>query len=386
MQLFIVLPKDKKVYKDEYDKLSSLKVNDINRRIRFVGTRQTRNLPIVVALFCVEGCYSFGYADLAEKFIDLIKSWLANFDIDFSLCSDKGCTIACDAIQQYKILKLHKLDLDLMEFKQIVMKIIEKSDEDSLKKNTLQQKRSALQEAIESCDMDIVKAIVEKIKDIDNLRISADEESPVYYAISRYVRLYRYINDTNFKIQYGNINYKNLDVPGLTEDDKVINIKILESDLELANKVVMYKSYGRKELWESELIDIQSICLYLIEQTKDQDGYSMKTMDGNFITSLLFAAESNNVEICRKLILYNADPNRNRPFTFLHRCICWESWDVLAMYLEDFPEKAKVGINEQLYGKSPLSYFLKKMENEYIEGRRDYIMHIIDLFSKCGAC
>ena len=56
------------------------------------------------------------------------------------------------------------------------------------------------------------------------------------------------------------------------------------------------------------------------------------------------------------------------------------------MYLEDFPEKAKVGINDPLFGESPLSIFLKKMENEYMEGEREYIMHIIDLFSKCGAC
>ena len=384
MQLFNDLPKDKKIYKDGYDILSSLKVNDINRRIRFVGARQTKNLPIVMALFCVRGCYSFGYADLAGKFIALIKSWLANFDIDFSLCSDKGCTIACDAIQQYKSLKLHKLELDLTELKQIVMKIIEKSDSDSLTKNSLQEKRSALQEAIESCDVEIVKAVVEKIKDIDNLRISADEESPVYYAINRYVLLYRYINDTIFKIQDGNINYKNLDVPGLIEDDKVRYIKVFESDIELAYKIIMYESYGRKELWSSELNDIQNICLYLIEQTKDQDGYYTKTMDGNYITSLLFAAESNNVEICRKLILHNADPNICRPYTFLHRCIHLESWNVLEMYLNEFPDKAKVGINDHLQEKTPLSTFLEKMENKYKEGECDYIKHIIDLFSKCG--
>lgn len=385
MQLFNDLPKDKKIYKDGYDILSSLKVNDINRRIRFVGARQTKNLPIVMALFCVGGCYSFGYADLAGKFIALIKSWLANVDIDFSLCSDKGCTIACDAIQQYKSLKLHKLELDLAEMKQIVMKIIEKSDSDSLTKKSLQKKRSALQEAIESCDIEIVKAVVEKIKDIDNLRISAAEESPVYYAINRYVLLYCYINDTIFKIQDGNINYKNLDVPGLIEDDKVRYIKVFESDIELAYKIIMYESYGRKELWSSELNDIQNICLYLIEQTKDQDGYYTKTKDGNCITSLLFAAESNNIEICRKLILHNADPNICRPYTFLHRCIHWESWDVLEMYLNEFPDKAKVGINDNLQEKSSLSTFLEKMENEYMDGREGFIMHIVDLLGKCDA-
>lgn len=380
---------DENIFKDKYDILSCLTVNDINRRIRFVGTPQTKNLPIVMALFYVSGCYSIGYADLTKKFIALIKSWLANFDIDFSLCSDKGCTIACDSIQQYKSLKLHKLDLDLTELKQIVMKIIEKSDSDSLTKNSLQKKRSALQEAIESCDLDIVKAVVEKLNDIEHLRISPDEDSPLYYAINRYVGLYRYIKDSNFKIQDGNINYHNLVVPGLTKEDKTQYIKVIESNPKLAEeiyKIIMQQSYGVEALWGSELIDIQNICLYLIEQTKDQDGYYTKTKNGSFITSLLFAAESNNVEICRKLILHNADPNICRPYTFLHRCIHWESWDVLEMYLNEFPDKAKVGINDHLQEKTPLSTFLEKMENKYKEGERDYIMHIIDLFSKCGAC
>ena len=171
---FNVMSIDENIFKDEYDILSSLKVNDINKRVRFVGTCQTKNLPIVVALFCVEGCYSFGYVDLAGKFIDLIDSWLANFDLDFSLCSDKGSSIVCDAIQQYKNLKLHKLDIDLTEVKQIVMIIIEKSDVKSITKNSLQEKRSALQEAIESGDIEIVKAIVEKIEEILPLFIFLD--------------------------------------------------------------------------------------------------------------------------------------------------------------------------------------------------------------------
>lgn len=335
------IPIDENIFKDKYDILSSLTVNDINRRIRFVGTPQTKNLPIVMALLCVRGCYSFGYADLAGKFIALIKSWLANFDIDFSLCSDKGCTIACDAIQQYKSLKLHKLELDLTELKQIVMKIIEKSDSDSLTKNSLQKKRSALQEAIESCDIEIVKAVVEKIKDIDNLRISADEESPVYYAISRYVCLCRYMNDSNFNLQDGNIDLRNLDVPGLTKDEKIHFVKMLVSNPSFAKtqKFFMLESYGKEEIWETELSEIKDVCLYLIEQTKDQDGYYTKTKDGNCITSLLFAAESNNVEICRKLLIHKANPNKYSP-TFLERCICWKSWDVRTMYLKEFSDKA----------------------------------------------
>ena len=389
----IVIPKDENIFKDEYDTLNSLKADGINRRIRLVGTCQTKNPPMVVALCYVSSCYSFGYTDLAGKFIELIKSWLANFDIDFSLCSDKGCTIPCEAIQQYKKMKLHKFDLGLIEFKQIVIKIIEKSDSDSLTKNSLQQKRSVLQEAIESCDIEIVKAIAEKINDIDNLRISADEDSPVYYAISRYVCLYRYMNDKSFKIQDGNINYKNLDVPGLTKEDKIQYIKAIESDLKLTEvkyKHIMVWLYGSEELWDSELVDIQNICLYLIEQTKDQDCYYKITKDGNHVTSLLFAAESKNVEICRKLLIHNANPNIYSP-SFIERCIYWESWDVLAMYLKDFPEQAKIGINgtDNMFHmpllKAFIIGFIKASINNKNYKDSTLVEHIVELFKKCEA-
>ena len=341
-QLLCMVDPDEREYNDEYEKISKLTEKKINTRIRLFGSHSTKNPPITVVLFYINGCYSYGYYDLAKKFIDLVKDWLDKFGIlDFSLCSDKGCTIACDAIQQYKSLKLHKLELDLTELKQIVMKIIEKSDSDSLTKNSLQKKRSALQEAIESCDIEIVKAVVEKIKDIDNLRISADEESPVYYAISRYVRLCRYMNDSNFNLQDGNIDLQNLDVPGLTKDEKIHFVKMLVSNPYFAKtqKFFMLESYGKEEIWETELSEIKDVCLYLIEQTKDQDGYYTKTKDGNCITSLLFAAESNNVEICRKLLIHKANPNKYSP-TFLERCICWKSWDVRTMYLKEFSDKA----------------------------------------------
>ena len=337
----------------EYEKLRSLSEKDINKRVKYIGTKLTKNPPITVALFYVDGCYSLGYNVLAEKLIGLVRYWLDKFDnLDFSLCSDKGCSIVGDAIQQYKNLKLHHLDLDLTELKRIVLRIIDKSNEDSLTRASLQKKRCALQEAIESCDIDIVKAVVEKLNDIEHLRISPDEESPVYYAISRYVTLYRYINDSNFKIQDGNINYNNLDVPGLTKEDKnqyIMAIKSdLESDLELAEvvfRLVIEQLYGLEELWRTELVDIQNICLYLIEKTKDQDGYCKKTPDGNFVTSLLFAAESNNIEICRKLIIHKADPNIYSP-TFLERCMRRGSCDLIAMYWNEFPEQAKISIND----------------------------------------
>ena len=384
---------DESDFDDEYEKISKLTEKKINTRTRLFGSHPTKNPSLTLALFYIDSCYSYGYADLAGKFIELVKDWLDNFDLDFNLCSDKGCSIVCDAIQQYKKLKLHHLDLDLTELKRIVLRIIDKSNEDSLTRSSLQKKRCALQEAIESCDMDIVKAVVEKLNGIEHLRISPDEDSPVYYSISRYVCLYRYINDPTFKIQDGNINYNNLDVPGLTKEDKIQYIKVIESNPKLAEEIyksIMQQLYGVEEMWGSELIDIKNICLYLIEQTKDQDGYYKKTKDENLVTSLLFAAESKNVEICRKLINYKANPNIYRP-AFLERCIYWGSYDVLAMYLEEFPEQAKIGINEtdNIFHLPLLKAFIFRFINISIENKnykdRALVKHIIELFKKCGA-
>lgn len=379
---------DENTFNNEYNKLNQLSEKDINKRIKYSDSHPTKNLPIIVAISYINNCYHFGYTDLAQKFIVLLNNWLTNFsNLDFSIVSDKGCSIACDAIQQYKELKLHITNIVLIELKKNVLKIIEKSDEESLSKNSLKLKRSALQEAIESCDMDIVKAIVEKIDDIDSLRISADEVSPIYYAINRYVDLYRYIHKIELspaEIAKSAIKYENLDVPGFTEEDKIRYMNALENKVgkEVINAVKEYekwKSYGKKELWESELVDIQNICLYLIEHTKDQDGY-YKTDKDIIFTSLLYAAESNNAKICRHLIKHNADPNQNFPFTFLYRCIYWNSWNVLAMFLEEFPEKAKNDILKQ--PQQLLFKFLQKTECAYKDMGKDYVERIVELFKQ----
>ncbi len=340
-------------FAEQYKILSNLTGKTINTRLRFLGEHQTKNPPILLAIFYAKDCYSQGYIDLATNFINLISTWMQDFDIEYKIISDKGTTIVCDAIQSYKLLKLYRPNIDYIDLKHIVLKIIEKTDIDTLKKQSLQEKRCALQEAIESCDMDIVKAIVDKFDCLDSLKISADEESPVYYAINRYVHLYRYIHKIELnpaEIAEGAMHYENLDVPGLTKEEKIRYMNAFENQggkelMSAAKKLEILQSYGKEELWESELVDIQNTCLYLIEHTKDQDEY---IFNGN-ITSLLYAAESNNVQICRALLKHNADPNKFFPNTFIHRCIYYSCWSALAMYMEDFSEKAKTDIQKQPY-------------------------------------
>ena len=385
---------DEKAFKEEFDRLSNLTSKDINKRSRLFGSHPTKNPIITLAIFYILECYSFDYYELAIQFINMVKSWLDKYnDLNFDLCSDKGSTIACDAIQQYKVLKLHHPDLNLNDLKQIILTIIEKSNVESLTKKSLKLMRCALQEAIESCDLDIVEAVVEKFDNIGTLSISADEVSPVYYAIHRYVYLYRHKNGIVLKpgeIAEEAMKYENLDVPGLTKEEKIRWMNALENQggeelVNVANKMVIWQSYGKEEIWESELNWIKDICLYLIEHTNDQDGYFMKTKDGA-ITSLLFAIESNNVAICRALIQHKANPHINKQSSFLHKCIYWNSWNVLAMYMEEFGVDAKQDIiNDNNSSNNPLLEFLKKETILKKDMDNDYFYRIIELFKKYGA-
>ncbi|MBR5971261.1 MAG: ankyrin repeat domain-containing protein [Paludibacteraceae bacterium] len=364
----------------EYYKLKQLTSKDINRRVKHCCIDQTKNMPIVVVLFYFYDCCSIGCVSLAKKFIDLVEDWLDKFDnIDYSLLSDKGCSIACDAIQTYKnLLKVKKPDLNLSVLKTIVMKIVEKSDTDTLSKNSLKKKRCALQEAIESCDMDIVKAVVEKIGNIDSLRISADESSPVYFAINMYVCCYRLKNHIQLKPSEKaeeSMRWKNLDVPGYTAEEKKSYIK--RFDKYYKNTIEAVRLLYAKEITWDDLLKIQNICLYLIEHTRKQDDYYMDTEEGK-ITSLLFAAEVNNVPICRALIEHGADPHINRQSSFLYRCIYWESWDVLEMYMKEFPKETRKDIYT-----SDLRFFLDNKMNVCKKNKGiDYVRNIVMLFLK----
>lgn len=48
--------------------------------------------------------------------------------------------------------------------------------------------------------------------------------------------------------------------------------------------------------------------------------------------------------------------------TFLKTCISFESWDVLEMFLSEFPDLAKITINESdnIYQASSFAVFMKK--------------------------
>lgn len=78
--------------------------------------------------------------------------------------------------------------------------------------------------------------------------------------------------------------------------------------------------------------------------------------------------------------------------TFLKTCISFESWDVLEMFLYEFPDLAKVTINESdnIYQASSFAVFMKKMidtrqfKPKNYKGR-DFVLKMANLFGQCGA-
>ena len=78
--------------------------------------------------------------------------------------------------------------------------------------------------------------------------------------------------------------------------------------------------------------------------------------------------------------------------TFLKRCIAFEAWDVLEMFLSEFSELAKVTINENdnMYQASPFAVFLRKMidTREHTPDKyrgREFVLNMANLFGQCGA-
>lgn len=109
------------------------------------------------------------------------------------------------------------------EFKTIALAIIEKSSIEYFTVKSVKTRRDALQEAIDSYDLDLVKAIIEKGLDINGLLISADEVSPVYYCIQRFKQTKfpdKSIEQLSKIDESANIVWENLNMPGLTNSDK----------------------------------------------------------------------------------------------------------------------------------------------------------------------
>lgn len=138
----------------------------------------------------------------------------------------------------------------------------------------------------------------------------------------------------------------------------------------------------------------------MIEKTASQDEFIKENQQINQKwTSLFYAAETDDKEVCRALLENGANPNLHLGYlpewgaiTFLKTCVAFESWEVLEMFLSEYSDLAKITINESdnIYQASPFAVFMRKMietrqfKPEKYKGR-EFVFNMANLFGQCGA-
>lgn len=326
------------------------------------------------------------------------------------------------------------------EYDNIFHKILHRTDKRSFFTQSNHRKISALQAALETYQMKYIKPIVDKMTDTDagkikfpeEYRISADELSPLYYAIFLKQRIKTVLNKFPAQIKEPqNIIWKNLAVPGMTEEQKKAywqNMNVLKEGVKEYYDNSNMDSENRNSRTHEKQID--EVISFLIERTENVDSFinytgeyqkkqhfttifrnecvtlreKIPTESRQGVNALGFAAENDDFETCRKLIQAGADINRvlgfvqftssaETPNSFIFRCILFKSWRTLRMFLAEFKEKAEKVMHCGNFDITPLVAFIIVSKMEFQDpGTSDRklinfseIEEIIQLFLDCGA-
>lgn len=302
---------------------------------------------------------------------------------------------------------------DQEKIKPLVLQILERTDKKVLFTRTNRQKISPLETVIQSLDLDLNKHFLDKMfgtkKIPDDFIISADEVSPIYFAL-----MIKYLFNNPFeyaeKRNIGNINYKNLFEAGLSESEKEISYDsdisfIMETSKNLENEIPKEIRDKRKEE-TNEIVDLY------IERTSNVDGfisYSMRDPIANNqgCTALLYACEMDDVETCKSLVFAGADlrkeigktseltlPNGNMlflPNNFIHRAIYFKAWNCLEWYLKDNKNIAAEYMHKKEENMTWLVYFLLIQQFEVMQNpqkcldTQNNINRFLPLFLEAGA-
>jgi uncharacterized protein (UPF0335 family) len=204
---------------------------NINRRMEIQPEHDVQYTPLSIALWS-------GELDIAEHYL---KDFADSLDV--TVINTHGSTALLEALTQYKKHRFLGGDEQRAErYKKIIMELIKRSPADSLYAETKKSYISVLEVAINTFDIEIVKAIVEKMKKSDDakkeeekkiqsLKISSDELSPLYYAINRCSFVSSIISTGKTPVNgRGNINWKKFNVPGIFIEDKKVNYQNMISD------------------------------------------------------------------------------------------------------------------------------------------------------------
>ncbi|MCR4735427.1 MAG: hypothetical protein K5829_10540 [Treponema sp.] len=354
-------------------------------------------------------CVAFGSQD--ERFLDLAEKWIDYPKLNVGKRCFNNSTALLEALTQYKNLRLHgKNDvktIDLIKrYKTIIEKIIQRSKVQDLCETKI-HKIHVLQEAINAFDLDLVKHIIEKGIDINEILIDADELSPLYFAIGRkgtiaggYEKFVQKQRDNPF-----NLTWENYDAPGLTMYDKALyKNKMINSDKyyqSMKNSFVF--NYGQEKTYKKQIEELDKIIEYLISKTTDVDKF-VKYFDKKQGTNALFlAAEYDDLETCKKLIEHNANTQivLGDAFlctvlvdygyyeyvyfnnAFIYRLIFFKAWKTLDDFLTKHKELAKKTMTPNKFGITPIIYFLWNTKND--SNRMKLLEKYIPLFEEAGA-
>ena len=348
-----------------------------------------------------------GYFDIVELYLD--KSEYPSLDLNIP--NTNNCYPIHEIVSQY----LRGNDKE--KAKPLVLKILERTDKKVLFTRTNRQKISPLETGIQSLDLELNKCFLDKMfgaeKIPNDFIISADEVSPLYFAL-----MIKYFFNNPFeyaeKRNIGNINYKNLFVPGMSESEKE---KFHDSDISSAiKKFKNLENAVPKEILNKRKEEIKKktdeiVALY-IERTSDVDGfisYSMRDPIANNqgYTALLYACEWDDVEICKSLVFAGADlrkeigktseltlPNGNMlflPNNFIHRAIYFKAWNCLEWFLKDNKNIAAEYMHKKEENMTWLVYFLLMQQKEIFMNTQKYldvqnnINRFLPLFLEAGA-
>ena len=259
-----------------YNSLSALKEGSINKRLKIFDGDGQRRPPLSAAIWL----FSISSDD---RFLDLIEKWFDLFDqkLDFNTISDLGETPLNAATMAYKDFCAKNSDSESQKerLKKIITHIFGKTKEDYLGIATKRKGIHPLQNVIDSCDIDLVKELVEGGLDIDSIRLTPDKVSPVYYIIDRIAKLQDPKRVARAMLENPeNTNWEYADVPGINAEDRKRNFfkKMKNFSPEIQQLIAEYaikEELGDESTYKTQIEKLKEICLYLIDHTNKREEY-----------------------------------------------------------------------------------------------------------------
>ena len=381
-------------------------------------------------------CLKYGEQDY--RLLELSEKWILENDFNTSLVSYNGLNALCEALITYKNLQFRILSdinyglsegsilKNLDKYKRLIELLIERT---SYEKDLIYgEKIPVLKLAIECFHFDWVKRISDKIPNEEFQGYKVDNHvTPLIYTITRKepvnIGLVEYIRkQRDWDIPHNLANYEF----GLTREEKEQNSyfskneedrssyhinhwKDILTDDDRANFLAMY---GFEKSWSVQVAEFDRMIDYFISRIKDIDQFRtvQRTSDGSMMlfSALMYAAESNDVETCRKLLQKKAKCDGDKvefgvyyskfgdiPYivklNFINVLIEYKSWETLQMFLSEYKELATHSMGMDEYDMTSFMHFAIKVHEDLIwcgkEKReiRPIIELMKTLFIDCGA-